>query len=67
MTTLPLKAMAACITLLNPQAPICQDAKHVAYLCVNERCATIEQMSIEWQRHPKKQGEYLRKLYGARE
>ena len=65
--TLPLKAMVVCIALLNPNAPICQDAKHRLFLCVDDKCATIQSMSVEWRRHPKKRDEYLRQLYGAKE
>jgi hypothetical protein len=67
VTTLPLKAMAACLILLNPKAPICEDAHRRLYLCVNERCATIQSLSVEWKRHPRKQQDYLRQLYGAKE
>lgn len=63
--TLPLKAMVACIALLNPKAPICEDAKHRLFLCVNEQCATIQSLSLEWRRHPKKRAEALRKIYGV--
>ena len=62
--TLPLKAMVSCIALLNPNAPICEDAQHRMYLCVNERCATIQSLSVEWKRHPKKHAEALREIYG---
>lgn len=63
--TLPLKAMVACLALLNPQAPICEDAKGRMFLCVDEKCATIQSLSLEWRQHPKKHAEALRRIYGA--
>ena len=60
----PIKFMVACLSLLSPNAPICQDAHHRLFLCVRDRCATVQQMSLEWRRHPRKHAEYLREVYG---
>lgn len=62
-----LKAGYVCLTLLSPDTPICGDGKDKLYLCLKDRCATIQQMSVEWKRHPGKQAEYLKEMYGAKE
>lgn len=65
--TLPIKAMVACLALLNPKAPVCEDAKGQMFLCVDDKCATIQSLSLEWRRHPRKQIQTLRKIYGQQE
>lgn len=61
---LPLKAMVACIAFLSNDVPICSGPHDKFYICVQERCATLRQLTIEFQKHPKKHAEFLRDVYG---
>lgn len=62
--TLPLKAMVACIAFVSSDVPICSGPDDRFYICVHEKCATIRELHVEFKRHPKKQDEFLRDVYG---
>ena len=64
--TAAAKAGALCVSLLSPDVNFCV-IKDQDYVCTRKGCQREAEMTVEWRKHPERQLEFFKTLYGYEE